>query len=440
MRKVLHFVTGAVVFGCLIPAFADDDGRDAPFCHRGAYRLSNGTELVVQPSDGDNLRYRFLDGRSGKLYFIGDGRYESGPGWSGREPVRLRAEFGECDQGRIAFEMNGKSRIGGTRVSLPVIPIQFASGDLQLYGELVMPDEERPKAVVVLQYGGGRESAVLHNYVQYLLPLRGIAVLVFDKRGTGHSEGEFVIDIPMLAEDMVAATRVLKSRPELQGLPLGLMGESQGGWVAPLAATRIPVDFVVASYGLAISMIEEDRAEVEQSLLMNGFESEELAKGEALHEAALRVVRSRFAEGLEELEELKSRFRGEPWFPVIEGDFTRLMTQTPREELDSIRELLSFHYDLSYEPYPVLESLKVPQLWILAAEDTEAPHEKSLAILSALQRKGVPITVEVFPDADHGMIVVEEGPEGRQLAGRTAPGYFELLFNWIGEQAGRTNH
>jgi hypothetical protein len=41
----------------------------------------------------------------------------------------------------------------------------------------------------------------------------------------------------------------------------------------------------------------------------------------------------------------------------------------------------------------------------------------------------------VFPDAEHGMIAVERGPEGRRLAGRTAEGYFELLFDWIGVQA-----
>ena len=32
------------------------------------------------------------------------------------------------------------------------------------------------------------------------------------------------------------------------------------------------------------------------------------------------------------------------------------------------------------------------------------------------------------------MIAVEHGPEGRTLAGRTAEGYFELLFEWIGSQ------
>lgn len=44
---------------------------------------------------------------------------------------------------------------------------------------------------------------------------------------------------------------------------IGYQGGSQGGWVAPIAANRAPVDFVIVCYGLAVSVIDEDQEEVE---------------------------------------------------------------------------------------------------------------------------------------------------------------------------------
>ena len=403
-------------------------------CHVGAYSLSNNSHVVIQPSDADTLRYRFLDGTTGRLYPVAEHSYESGEGWAVRKPVVWQVEFGTCDQGSVRFIRKGAAVLEGSKVALPTTPIRFDSGQVHLYGELVMPIQAKPRAIVVLQYGSGRDSAVANNYVQYLLPLKDIGVFVFDKRGTGRSTGEYSIDITVLANDMVAAVEAVRSRSEVRGAALGLMGESQGGWVAPLAAHSAPVDFVVVSYGLAVSMLEEDRQEVARSLSSQGYGADVLAMGEQVHEAAARVMLSRFAEGLDELEKLKAAYADEPWFSELGGDFTALLATTPAERMGEVQEMFDFPYDLAYDPLPLLEALEVPQLWVLAGKDTEAPHEATLDILQQLQAGGAPVEIAVFPDAEHGMIAVEGGAGGSELAGRTAEGYFELLFDWIGRQ------
>ncbi|MEX2122775.1 MAG: alpha/beta fold hydrolase [Woeseia sp.] len=422
----------------LLPALAlllaSGTAHAADTCHTGAYALSDGSEFVVQPSDANNLRYRFLDGASGRLYRVSENRYETGDGWAVREPVTLRVEFSGCNDGIVRMDRGRSPSLQGRKINLPKTPISFDSGSLRLCGELVMPAKEQARAVVVLQYGSGHDSAVVNNYVQYLLPLRDIAVFVFDKRGTGRSTGEYSIDITPLARDLAAAVDAVRTHIGMNDIPLGLMGESQGGWVAPLAATMTPVDFVVVSYGLAVSMLEEDRLEVAQSLRMSGYDADVLAKGEQLHRAAAKVMMSRFSEGLVELERLKAAYGSEPWFEKIGGDFTAPLTSTPAEQLLEVQALFDFPYDLAYDPLPTLEALDTPQLWILAGDDTEAPHEPTLAVLRQLESQGAPIEVAVFPDAEHGMIAVEQGPEGRKLVGRTAEGYFELLFDWIGAQ------
>ena len=421
------------------PCAAAEEPSPPGACHTGAYALADGSHVVVQPSDAPNLRYRFPNGRSGKLFPVSDHRYESGEGWSVREPVTLSVEFGECGEGFVRMRQEGRSALEGRRVPLPTIPVTFRSRDATLYGEFVMPPEGRPRVVVVLQYGGARESAVAHNFVQYLLPLEGIAVFVFDKRGTGRSTGGFSIEIGTLADDMAAAVRAVRARREARDVPLGLMGESQGGWVAPLAASRVAVDFVVVSYGLAVSMLEEDRQEVAQSLRAGGYGPDVLARGDEIHRATARVMMSRFRDGLHELERLKSMYGNEPWFAALGGDFTAPLTATPEEQMPEVQAAFDFPYDLAYDPLPVLEKLTVPQLWILAAADTEAPHESTLARLRGLQAKGLPIDVLVFRAAEHGMIAVEQGPQGRRLAGRTVEGYYQALTTWIAGQGSAAN-
>lgn len=390
-------------------------------CHFGAYRLADGTALIIDSSDEPNMRYRRLDGASGKLFRVGEGQYEGGAGWSVREPVAVRARFGACGEGRLTMQQGAGPATDARRIALPTVPITFASGPERLYGELVLPAEGKPKAAVVLQYGSGRDSAVYNNYLQNLLPLKGVAVFVFDKRGTGRSTGGYSADFPALADDMAAAVDAVRARPEVAGVPLGVMGESQGGWVAPLAAQRRRVDFVVVGYGLAVSPIEEDRSEVAESV--RSFGPAALAKAQALHDAATRVGVSRFREGLPELERLKALNAGEPWIGKIGGDYTGPLVATPAAHMDQVRAAFDFPISFTYEPRAVLAQLQTPSLWVLAGRDTEAPHEDTLAILRQLHAKGSPIDIAIFPQADHGMIEREKA--------RISPGYYDLLADWI---------
>jgi uncharacterized protein len=417
-----------VAIGIIPTAFAEKTASGG--CRTGAYELSGGSKFVIQPSDGDNLRYRFLDGVSGKLFPVAGG-YESGEGWSVREPVTLRVS---CDAESVRFRRERNPALMGRRIPLPTTPVSFQNDNAVLYGELVVPLERKPRAVVVLQYGSGRDSAVTDNFLQHLLPLKDIAVFVFDKRGTGRSTGEFNAHIGMLADDVAAAVRAVRSHAGMQGVPLGVMGESQGGWVVPVAAVKVPVDFVVVSYGLAVSMVEEDRQEVAQELRAKGYGADVLARGEEIHRATTRVMVSRFSEGLAELKHLKSTYGSAPWFGDLGGDYTGPLMSASEVQMTELQAAFNFPYDLEYDSLPAIRSIKVPQLWMLAEEDTEAPHETTLAHLQRLKEAGVPIEVVVFPGADHGMIAVEKTPQGPRLTGRTVKGYFELLGDWIGSR------
>lgn len=399
-------------------------------CDAGAYRLASGETVVITPSAEGTLRYRFFDGRSGRLYPDRAGGWESGDGWASREPVTLRVSLDGCAGAAIAFDFENAAPVSGQHVPLTETPVRFeGAAGTPLYGKLVTP-AGAPRALVVLVHGSEKDAATRFFAWQYLLPLRDIAVFVFDKRGTGESGGDYTQDFDTLADDVAAAVREARAMGATPAVPLGLLGGSQGGWIAPLAATRAPVDFVIAAYGMAEGPLAEDRDEVLGTLSARGWGADVLTKAREVTAATGRVMASRFREGYDELSLVKDKYSDEPWFADIDGEFSGDLVRYPGWALRIAGPWFDLGTTWHYDPLPVLESLDVPTLWILGGRDTEAPMAATLAILESLQERGRPVDVAVFPSAEHGIIDVEGEGEARRMLGHS-PGYFGLTAHWI---------
>jgi pimeloyl-ACP methyl ester carboxylesterase len=142
--------------------------------------------------------------------------------------------------------------------------VEFVSHGAKLSGSLVLPREGKVHAAVVFIHGSGKQTRNLVLAEQFAR--EGIAALVYDKRGAGKSagvyEGEQSVsgkNISLLTDDAVSALHSLASHPELEGVPLGLTGISQAGWIAPLAAARSKrAAFLVLWSGPVCKVSEED--------------------------------------------------------------------------------------------------------------------------------------------------------------------------------------
>jgi uncharacterized protein len=422
------FGTVALVAAALpVAANADSSAPPPQACYSGAYRFADGGFVVITPSDEGALRYRVSDGRIGKLYPDDDKHFHGGPGWASREPRIAEAAFDGCSSERLQFRL--KDGPSGVARGVPVTKKTgtFSSVGNTLYGELYAP--LKPQALVVLVFGSGQDSAVTYNYVQHLLPLYDIAVFVYDKRGTGKSTGRFTVDFSELADDALAAVAYSRKLLDMPGVPVGLMGESQGGWIAPLAAVRAPADFVIVSYGLAISPLDEDRNEVFDELRAKGYDDSVLAKARELTSITGRIMLSRFTDGLDDLRKFKTAHADDKWLQEVEGDFTGPLLRSPDDQFTELRAALGFDAILDYDAQAALRRVRVPMLWVVAGKDTEAPSAPTLEFLRTLQSAPAQLDIAVFPNADHG--ILEEGEQGGQPYARNAAGYFDLLAHWL---------
>lgn len=437
-RDRTHPLAAAVLAGALLAGCGGDATPELPAelaCQVGAWQFDSGETMVLAPANGD-LRYRFLDGRIGLLQADGDqGQYVAREGWRQEGPTVASATFGACPTDRLQFELQDGPAGIATRLELPTEDTTFASGDLTLRGRLVMPTQvDGPVPLAVLVHGSEDYSGVDIYPKQYLLPAQGVAVFVYDKRGTGGSQGEYTQDFHVLADDAVAALETARRLRPGAFSRTGFVGASQGGWIAPLAASRSDVDYVVAEYGLAETALAEDREQVMDDMRAAGHDDEVLAKAREVTDATALLITSGFTRGFDELDDVRRRYGDEPWFADVRGEFTGkvldLPAWLPQWAARAVFARLDVQTSWEYEPMPVLGALSMPQLWIIAGEDLEAPNAETLRRIRLLQSRGLPVDLAVFPDTDHGIYEFAEEDGARTML-RHPEGYLRLLAEWI---------
>jgi len=390
-------------------------------CLVGNYRLDDGSDLDIAPSSDNTLRWRKFDGTTGALRRQGDGSWTSTRGWS-ETADGIVVSFAGCDTGTLRFgPVSGKKREFATR------EIHFESQGTTLSGRLVMPPGEGKVTIVVLIHGSEPSSALESYSLQRMLPAEGIGAFVYDKRGTGSSGGTYTQDYSVLADDAVAAVAAAKSLAGARLERIGFQGGSQGGWVAPLAATRTAVDFVIVCFGLAVNVIDEDQQSVELQLSEKGYSRREIRDALSVASAVENVVASGFNSGFAELDRLRKRHAAARWYKDLRGDYTHIFLSKSEAELRAMAPQFDWHIPWNYDPMPVLRSLRTPQLWVLGGEDYEAPSRETRKRLNSLIARGSDCTIAYYRNAEHGMTLFEVDAKGERISTRYAPGYFQML-------------
>lgn len=415
---------GANVFIALAALFAATSivrAHDAEDCRIGSYRLADGKLVDVSADDGDALRWQQFDGATGALRKTANGDWKSTYGWTDRDDGKS-ATFSDCRAGKIDF-----GGVSGERIAFDVRDTAFKSHDTTLAGRLVMPKGAGKVAVVVFVHGSEDGSALNDWPLQRILPAEGVGMFVYDKRGTGKSGGTYTQDFSLLADDAVAAVREARRLAGARLSRIGYHGTSQGGWVAPIAANRAPVDFVIVAYGLAVSVIAEDQEAVELQLREKGYSANDIANALTVAKAAEAVFASDFTSGIEKFDAVRARYRRAPWYKDLRGDFIFLVLPHSESELRTMGPQFNWHTPFNYDPMSTLRANKVPQLWILGGEDYSAPSAETHRRLKSLIAKRRPFTIALYPNADHGIKLFEIGADGSRISTRYAPGYFKMI-------------
>ena len=235
-------------------------------------------------------------------------------------------------------------------------PFRRQLGDLRAL--LWMPEADGPVPGIVLVDGSG--DGACDDWGEW--PQRfvdcGAAVLAHDKPGCGGSPGNWLEQtFHDRAVESLAALAVLRAQPACSGQPVGLLGFSQGGWVALLAATQGDPDFVVSLSGPGVTPAVQDRDRIERELRSRGVDHDAIV--EALAWIDERTRRLLAGEAVEDVLADQHRLADRSWYAGTTEYFDELPA------LSFLSRLLDF------DPVPVLQRVSCPVLALFGAADTD---------------------------------------------------------------------
>ncbi len=174
------------------------------------------------------------------------------------------------------------------------LDVTYENGSITLAALWILPRSEAPVPAAVIAQGSGasdRTNRWARDIADELVR-NGLAVLLTDKRGSGASGGDWrIASFEDLAEDALAGVQWLRKRPEIDPLRVGIVGLSQGGQVAPLAAARSEdVAFVVSVSGKAVGFAEGSFVEMANTARRAGLADRDVQEVIGLNLAAVRYL------------------------------------------------------------------------------------------------------------------------------------------------------
>jgi len=312
-----------------------------------------------------------------------------------------------------------------------------------LAGTLTIPiDGNNFSAVVMISGSGGQDrNEELLGHKPFLvisdyLTRNGIAVLRFDDRGIAQSTGDHSLATSEdFAKDVLAAVQFLKERKDINKTKIGLIGHSEGGMIAPLAAIQSDdVAFIVMMAGLGIPGDSILYLQGELIQRAEGMSEEEIKKSVKLQREIFSIVKNSNDEGKLD-KELREKFYAE-YATMTEEEKSKL--GDPEVYLNmQIKTITSpwFKYFLRFDPTPVLEKVKCPVLAINGEKDLQVPPKENLsAIKSALEKVGNKnFEVKMLPGLNHLFQTSTTGKisEYGKIEETISPVALQTILDWI---------
>jgi len=307
--------------------------------------------------------------------------------------------------------------------------VWFQSTNTRLVGTLYVPaPASGPRAGIVLLQGSSSNLRHEFRFFADLFARAGLVVLAFDKRGKGESSGDYgAATYDDLAGDAAAAVECLRSQREVDSLRVGVWGLSQGAFIAPLVAARVPsLRFIVAVSAPGVPVGECAAFQDSVRLTSAGFDAADVVRAVSLNKRLFEWLRTRGDE--RELAALLAEEDGAPW---------RRASSLPAR-LPSGPALEGWYWrGRTLDPAPWWRAVSVPVLAIYGAADELVPAKASSKRVQRALRKGSSrdVTVRVFPAANHELRTLPLVAGGKWDWPRAAPGYLELVTNWVLEHS-----
>jgi len=355
---------------------------------------------------------------------------------------------GDWQRNRIGIPITlikTKEKPGINRPQTPAPPFPYITEDveytnpksgLKLAGTLTIPKDATACPAVVMITGSGAQDrdetifehkpfAVIADY----FARNGIATLRVDDRGVGGSEGDIISSTSEdFAGDALSGVEFLKTKKHIDPSKIGLIGHSEGGLIAPMAATMSgDVAFIVMMAGPGMVGEEILYEQNDLTLKAAGLPDYAIQQNKLVQKAIFDILKNE-PDSAKAVDELRIK--------LSQGMYNGMNDEMKKAVDDKIKGVNSpwFRYFLTYDPKPALEKVKCPVLAMNGAKDVQVPVSNLKAINDAVRSGGnMQVDTVRFENNNHLFQKCETGAfaEYSQIEETIDPEVLKTMKDWI---------
>jgi len=310
-------------------------------------------------------------------------------------------------------------------------------GGIRLVGTLSLPDSGKgPFPAVLLVAAQGpmtRDENVAGHKVFVVLADRllrqGIAVLRYDKRGTGSSGGNY--DKGTFADfvaDAEAGMRYLEHRPEIDHHHLGIIGHSEGGSIGPaIAATNPNVAFLVAMAGSGLSGVF--RVINSQVYLSASFGAP------ARQQEAIRAMDQKIFDVVAQTPD-NTTAQARVNAVIDEALAANAITEDQAKQTRNTLTVGLVRTELDDKPIEYLKRVHVPMLALVGSLDKVVPADAYVPVMRPVLETIPGSKLQVLPNLNHVMQTAHTGSprEFGMLEETISPVALQVIGDWVSQQ------
>ena len=392
--------------------------------------------ILGEPSGAGNA---FL-----KTTVVGDSLFlvlnQSGMGFRGKKLGGAQVIEGIWGLGEQSASITLVPFAGPSRPQHPESPYPYIAEEVtitnghdgvDIAGTLTIPRGEGPHPAVVLVGGSGEVNRdyEMNGHKPYLvladhLTRKGFAVLRYDRRGVGQSQGNFLsASLTDFTGDASSAVRYLHTHPDINPRSIGIIGHSKGTWVALQVLEQLEH---VSFLGLLMPPgVRGDKAFVEQHVNM-----------EAATGATPAVIDSVRAARRAFVDILRSDADSASVASQIRAQFEALGFSGPGLQVMVEANIAPWSRDvMRFDPQPALRKIDVPIFVFFGEKDIAvSPELNAGPVQRALSESAnEDVTVRVFNGINHWFQPADSGlpAESSSIETTIAPELLEAITSWM---------
>lgn len=399
----------------------------------GTYRFATGRLLVIARTERRLYAYEPDSGRIRGLERVNDQMWIAGPSLLVSSPELYRLAF--FKSGVQLTEAGRQPELAQKTMLYREEPLTVKSGEVMLSGTLFVPSKGGPHPAIVLAHGSGAQDR--NGYAANIrlmadhLARHGIAVLTYDKRGSGRSTGRWeTASFADLASDLIAGIGLLRARPDIIATQVGAGGSSQAGWIVAKAVTQRPdIAFVilVGAGGSGYRVTEQNLYNTEVEMRAAGVSQDRIARALDLQRRFFEMLRHGETADATEYNRAVATAREDP---VLKDWLFPMSTEVDWRNRSAWYTAL----EIDFDPLPAWRAYRGPVLGIFGELDAQTPVSAVAPRFAAAlaSRPGGDSTISVFARASHLMLEATRASDDElDRLQKVVPGFYELTTEWL---------